>query len=165
MFFIAHASYFTRLIYQHDKQYAQLPPVTHFINDFPVVIDENFLLLSCVVQWSNPCKFLHDATATVVVACAKIYSSLMIRNARKKFHRISIVSKKIMKRILVMIPADTANNVDITVTPYWARWRLKSPSSRLFFQAQIKENIIASRHWPLCREFRGDWWIPRTKVQ
>ena len=37
------------------------------------------------------------------------------------------------------------------------RWRLKSPASRLFtqpfIQAQIKENIKAPRHWPLCGEF------------
>ena len=28
-----------------------------------------------------------------------------------------------------------------------------------------KKNIKASRHWPLCREFTGDRWIPRTKGQ
>ena len=32
-------------------------------------------------------------------------------------------------------------------------------------QAQIKENIKAPCHWPLCREFTGDRWIPRTKGQ
>ena len=46
---------------------------------------------------------------------------------------------------------------------------LKSPASRLFtqpfIQAQIKENIKAPRHWPLCGEFTGDRWIPRTKGQ
>ena len=31
-----------------------------------------------------------------------------------------------------------------------------------FIQAQIKENIKAPRHWPLCRKFTGDRWIPRT---
>ena len=31
-----------------------------------------------------------------------------------------------------------------------------------FIQAQIKENIEALRHWPLCREFTGHRWIPRT---
>ena len=35
----------------------------------------------------------------------------------------------------------------------WARWRLKSPASRLFaqpfVQAQIKENIKVPCHWPL----------------
>ena len=33
------------------------------------------------------------------------------------------------------------------------------------FNAQIKENIKAPRHWPLCGEFTGDRWIPRTKGQ
>ena len=32
-------------------------------------------------------------------------------------------------------------------------------------QAQIKENIKAPRHWPLCGEFTGDRSIPRTKGQ
>ena len=43
---------------------------------------------------------------------------------------------------------------------------LKSPASPLFtqpfIQAQIKENIKAPRHWPLCGEFTGNRWIPRT---
>ena len=57
----------------------------------------------------------------------------------------------------------------ITVTPWWARWRLKSPASRLFIiqllvQAQIKVNIKAPRHWPLWGEFTGDRWIPRRKA-
>ena len=34
-----------------------------------------------------------------------------------------------------------------------------------FIQAQIIENIKAPRHWPLCGEFTGDRWIPRTKGQ
>ena len=50
-----------------------------------------------------------------------------------------------------------------------ARWRLKSPASSLFaqpfIQAQIKENIKAPRHLPLCGEFTGDRWIPRTNGQ
>ena len=37
------------------------------------------------------------------------------------------------------------------------RWRLTSPALRLFtqpfIQPQNKENIKASRHWPLCEEF------------
>ena len=37
----------------------------------------------------------------------------------------------------------------------------KSPVSRLFtqlfFRGQIKVNIKAPRHWPLCGEFTGDW--------
>ena len=57
----------------------------------------------------------------------------------------------------------------ITVTSWWPGWRLKSPASRLFtqsfIQTQIKENIKATRHWPLCWEFTGDRWIPCTKGQ
>ena len=30
---------------------------------------------------------------------------------------------------------------------------------------QTKENIKAPRHWPLCGEFTGDRWIPRTNDQ
>ena len=55
------------------------------------------------------------------------------------------------------------------MTSKWARWRLKSPASRLFtqpfIQAQIKEIIKAPRHWPLCGEFTGDQWIPHTNGQ
>ena len=32
-------------------------------------------------------------------------------------------------------------------------------------QAQIKENIKAPRHWPLCEEFTGDRWISHTNDQ
>ena len=33
------------------------------------------------------------------------------------------------------------------------------------FKTQIKENIKAPRHWPLCGELTGDRWIPRAKGQ
>ena len=40
------------------------------------------------------------------------------------------------------------------MAPQWAWWHLKSPASLLFterfIQAQIKENIKAWHHWPLC---------------
>ena len=43
---------------------------------------------------------------------------------------------------------------------------IKSPASPLFtqpfIQAQIKERMKVVRHWPLCREFTVDRWIPRT---
>ena len=58
--------------------------------------------------------------------------------------------------------------ISITMTLWCAWWRLKSPASPLFtqtfIQAQIKENVKAPRHWPLCGEFTGDRWIPRTKA-
>ena len=51
-------------------------------------------------------------------------------------------------------------------------WRLKSPASPLvttttnrLFRRRFKENIKAPRRWPLCEEFTGDRWIPRTNGQ
>ena len=35
----------------------------------------------------------------------------------------------------------------------------------IIIQTQIKEIIKAPRHWPLCEDFTGDWWIPRTNGQ
>ena len=56
----------------------------------------------------------------------------------------------------------------ITLTSQWPRWRLKSPASRLFtqsfIQAQIKENIKAPRHWPLCGEFTGTGEFPARRA-
>ena len=52
------------------------------------------------------------------------------------------------------------------MTSLWARWRLKSPASpllaHLLVRAQIKENIKAPRHWPLCREFTGVRWAQKA---
>ena len=52
----------------------------------------------------------------------------------------------------------------ITVKSQWARYRLKSPASRLFtqpfIQTQIKENIKAPRHWPLCGNSPGTGEFP-----
>ena len=56
----------------------------------------------------------------------------------------------------------------ITLTSQWPRWRLTSPASRLFtqsfIQAQIKENIKAPRHWPLCEEFTGTGEFPAQRA-
>ena len=56
------------------------------------------------------------------------------------------------------------STIFITLTSQWPRWRLKSPASRLFtqrfIQTQIKENIKAPRHWPLCGEFTGTGEFP-----
>ena len=56
----------------------------------------------------------------------------------------------------------------ITLTSKLPRWRLKSPASRLFtqsfIQTQIKENIKAPRHWPLCGEFTGNGEFPAQRA-
>ena len=56
----------------------------------------------------------------------------------------------------------------MTLTSKWPRWRLKSPAAWLFtqsfIQAQIKENIKAPRHWPLCGEFTGTGEFPAQRA-
>ena len=96
--------------------------------------------------WGDELMFLFYQITPV---CGSWYQAIMIHVSRLAFIR-------------------TINSA-ITMTSSWARWRLESPASRLFtqafIQAQIKENIKALRHWPLCEEFTGDRWIPRTKGQ
>ena len=38
-------------------------------------------------------------------------------------------------------------------------------SLTIVYSIVIKENFKAPRHWPLCGEFTGHRWIPRTKDQ
>ena len=79
----------------------------------------------------------------------------------------------IKKRQVIMALTCSFNlwnfGIVIAVTLKWAWWRLKSPASRLFTQpftrAQIKGNIKAPRHWPLCGEITGPRGIPRTNGQ
>ena len=58
--------------------------------------------------------------------------------------------------------------VTITMTSQWAWWRLRSPASRLltqlFIQKQIKKNVKALRHWPLCGEFTGTGEFPAQRA-
>ena len=62
----------------------------------------------------------------------------------------------------------TSVALNITLTSWWPRWSLKSPDSRLFtqplIQTQIKENIKAPRHWPLCGEFTGTGEFPAQRA-
>ena len=80
---------------------------------------------------------------------------------------------------LQYFPQDTRNRQPLFIYYSWMAlqwrhkgydtWRLKSPASPFFtqqlIQVQIKENTKAPRHWPLCGEFAGDRWIPRTNGQ
>ena len=66
------------------------------------------------------------------------------------------------------VPCQSGYQLNITLTSWWVQWRLKSPASPLFtqpfIQAQIKENIKAPRHWPLCGEFTWSRWFPAQRA-
>ena len=58
----------------------------------------------------------------------------------------------------MVMPVLITGTVPIAVASWWAWWLLKSPAlpmiSQPFIRAQIKENIKAPLHWPLCGEFK-----------
>ena len=58
----------------------------------------------------------------------------------------------------------TSPNNDIIMGRYRVSNNQPHDVSQPFIDAQIKENIKALRHWPLCVEFTGGRWIPRTKA-
>ena len=61
-----------------------------------------------------------------------------------------------IESFLELRPPTFAYKQDITVTPQWVLWRLKSPPYRLFpqpFQTHIIENIKAPRHWAVTGGF------------
>ena len=91
--------------------------------------------------------------------CYRLKSSL---HDWKLMNAVYVTSLNYLKGVIT----DKSNSVSlfsetvriITVTSKWARWRFKSLASRLFtqpfFQAQIKENTKAPRHWPLWGNHR-----------
>ena len=71
---------------------------------------------------------------------------------------MSVVSKGFVTVLWAWIACNIINGIhESTYFNKLQKWGLKSPASRLFtqqfIQAQIKENIKASRHWLLCGEF------------
>ena len=75
-------------------------------------------------------------------------------------HKLSIAAKPYYwnKTWLALIAAIALFlQLIMAVTSQWARWRLKSPTSRSFaqpfVQAQIKGNSKAPDHWPFWGEF------------
>ena len=58
-----------------------------------------------------------------------------------------------------------AHYIDVTMGAMASQFTASPLFTQPFIRAQIKENIKAPRHWPLCGEFTGDRWIPRTNGQ
>ena len=99
------------------------------------------------------------------------YIIQIFHNTYRHYEHIDTLICFIVAKVMTSLHECHFSSADtfLTVTLKWARWRLKSPASPLFTQpfnqAQIKENIKAPRHWPLCGDFTGDPWSPRTNGQ
>ena len=59
----------------------------------------------------------------------------------------------------------TVHYYDVIMSPTASQITSLTIVYSIVYRAQIKENIKAPRHWPLCGEFTGDRWIPRTNGQ
>ena len=58
-----------------------------------------------------------------------------------------------------------AHDIDVKMGALASQITSASIVYSTFVQTQIKENIKATRHWPLWGELIGYRWIPRTKGQ
>ena len=76
-------------------------------------------------------------------------------------HRWIFSTGPVMRSFYGILSLQWRHNVHDGVSNH----RLSHMFDQLLLQAQIKENIKAPRHWPLCGEFTGGRWIPRTKGQ
>ena len=54
---------------------------------------------------------------------------------------------------------------DVTMSPMASQITSLGIVYSSVYSGADKKNIKAPRHWPLCGEFTGDRWIPRTKDQ
>ena len=115
--------------------------------------------VSRVNHWNE--NVIDDLTTKVRVGLLSVYSNLD--------HLQILLSKGVTQRSLwsfiwalfsVLEKWMEAEVIDILQWRYNEHVVVKSPASRLFAQAQIKGNIKAMCHWPLCGKFTGDRWTP-----
>ena len=166
-----------------DKSFCHLHPIVLLtitlyrksMSYYSIIYDDKILSKVCCTRiprpdpnlaWAKP-LFGHTDRKWIRLTSRSSYSG-----APKDLLRVVIIGSCPYRSIQTdVMPRPGIQNFDtfITMTSQWTRWRLKSPTSPLFTQpfigAQIKENIKAPRHWPLCGEFTGDQWIPRTNGQ
>ena len=124
--------------------------------------------LSLILHWNHvKIPHFHSRNALEIIACRA--TTILVRRELLLVLVIAITRYFHSFTRVATLSTSGICPVSNTMTSWWARWRLKSPASRVFTQAfiraQIKENIKAPRHWPLCGEFTGDRRIPRTKGQ
>ena len=100
--------------------------------------------------------------------CNTINFERIFRRARETLVKLPLGAWRHQAISWTNVDLTSVNAQCITVTSQWTRWRLKSPASRLFIQpfiqTQIKENIKAPPHWPLCGEFTGTGYAENVSI-
>ena len=125
-------------------------------------IRPNLVVTVDILCESNFFQHLNHITLNVCFVIKKTKNKNNSFSAQRFIVRANADCPEIIDNYLVGFKPGTIQSI-ITMTSWWAWWRLKSPASPLFtqpfIQKQIKENIKAPRHWPLCGEFTEDQWI------
>ena len=143
----------SRLLYHHLEE----PPIMESF------VCQGFLSKHITVSISNEGHALSDY---LKLKC--LFSSLS-RLTTKKHNNNNVIMGVMASQVTNLTIVYSTVYSDEDHRKHQVRWHLKSPTSRLFtqlfIQTQIIENIKTPHHWPLCVEFTGDQWIPRTNGQ
>ena len=118
----------------------------------------NCVWLRVTISWNQSFKLDSELVLWLLKAWCKKKYSYLIRYASW----LMKLCKEYLSSLYIL------HDYFITMTSQWAWWRLRSPASGLFtqpfIQTQIKENIKAPRHWPLCGEFTGTGEFPAQRA-
>ena len=95
-----------------------------------------------------------DTSNKLVVQSTNTVSCVLqsIRTVKKDINYCEIIANFNISNIQPFLSPSTYDNIIAL------RWR------QTFIQPQIKRNIKALHHWPLCGEFTGDRWIPAQRT-
>ena len=116
-----------------------------------------------VSRWFTPFTYRDDLMVLFGYAIKSIVSCvnlLFIRPWRCKQTTVRIMLGVITSHIKCM---EVIHCSDIIMSAVMSQITILTIVYSTFIQTQIKVNIKVSRHWPLCGEFTGHRWIPRTK--
>ena len=134
----------------------------------------------CNIFWNNICRKAHCFVCYLVrkelfresnIPISQVTVTLSRRSDPRRFH-LSVPDLKINCRDLTALQARRHGGI-MTVALHWRHNDYDGVSNhqphawlftQSFIQAQIKENITAPRHWPLCGEFTGTGEFPAQKA-
>ena len=158
----------------HEQSGSSWPQVSaHLINLSDNMVTNQHLVSKAV--WNNSCYPTKTTTGDTVNSLSLADSSLVNQSSFKPSLESGVQTRQLnayMWNVIKLVILQCSMRTP-SISLQWRHSERDGVShhqphdcllNRLF-KAQIIENIKAPRHWPLCGEFTGDRWIPRTKGQ
>ena len=109
-----------------------------------------------------------DTCVTIPIGVGLLIYAISAPRMNKRIGQENKIPSRFVAYIKVHDSSMPNTNTGIPFQNITLQWRhngRNSVSNQPFIQMQIKENIKAPRHWPLCGEFTGNRRIPRTNGQ